>query len=195
MGGGGRSGFGGGFVGGGRGGFVGGGFGSRGGIGFRPGFGRGNFFRGGFGGFGGFGAFGGLGLGFSSGFDDYPYGYDPYGYGGYATYQPSPNVTVIYPQQYPQQAVAAPSERPARPVTREYDQNGQEIRQNGSPLYLIAFNDHTIRAATSYRVDGTTLHYVTTEREEKQAPLNTVDRALSMQLNRERQVPFQLPPQ
>jgi CO dehydrogenase/acetyl-CoA synthase gamma subunit (corrinoid Fe-S protein) len=86
----------------------------------------------------------------------------------------------------------------ARPVTREYDQFGQEIRPPaaagaGSPVYLIAFNDHVIRAAVSYFVDGRTLHYVTLEREERQVPIDTVDRALSLQLNRERQVPFQLP--
>ncbi len=118
------------------------------------------------------------------------YGYDTSAYGA-TTYQPSPNVTVIYP---PSEAQPLSSER-ARPASREYDQNGQEIRPAGSPLYLIAFTDHTIRAAISYRVDGNTLHYTTQEREEKEAPLNTVDRGLSMQLNRERQVPFQLPPQ
>src|SRR5690242_15145730 len=118
------------------------------------------------------------------------YDYNPYDY-GYAAYQPSPNVTVVYPPQ-PVQPLSV--ER-ARPVTREYDQYGQEIRPAGSPLYLIAFTDHTIRAAISYRIDGNTLHYTTAEREEKEAPLNTVDRTLSMQLNRERQVPFQLPPQ
>lgn len=165
------------------------------------------FGRGFFGGFG-FGLGFGSGLGywpFGLGYDVYwpPYAYSSYypGYGyypgytspdnGYATYQPSPNVTVIYP---PQGTPPLSAER-ARPVTREYDQNGQEIRPAGSPLYLIAFTDHTIRAAIAYRVEGNTLHYTTTERDEKEAPLNTVDRGLSMQLNRERRVPFQLPPQ
>jgi hypothetical protein len=50
-----------------------------------------------------------------------------------------------------------------------------------------------IRAAASYWVDGGTLHYVTLQREEKQVPLDTVDRDLSLQLNRERRVSFQLP--
>ena len=97
---------------------------------------------------------------------------------------------MVYPP--PTSAVAS--------LTRSYDQYGQEVRSNGSPLYsngsplyLIAFNDRIIRAATSYRVDGNTLHYVTLDHEEKEAPLNTVDRALSLQLNRERRVSFQLP--
>jgi len=65
----------------------------------------------------------------------------------------------------------------------------------GSPIYLIALKDHTIRAAISYSVTGNTLHYVTMEHEAKEAPLDSVDRAFSAQLNRERHVPFQLPAQ
>jgi hypothetical protein len=72
-------------------------------------------------------------------------GYYPSDY-GYSTYQPSPNVTAVYP---PPAAGAS--------VTRSYDQYGQEVRSSALPLYLIAFNDRTIRAALSYRVDGNTL--------------------------------------
>jgi hypothetical protein len=86
----------------------------------------------------------------------------------------------------------------ANPVTREYDQYGQEIRgpQSGagsSPIYLFAFQDHVIRAAASYRVDGQTLHYMTLQHEEKQAPLDTLDRPLTLELNRERHITVQLP--
>jgi hypothetical protein len=97
---------------------------------------------------------------------------------------------------YPQEPSLQPrSGERARPVIREYDQSGQELGPAGLPLYLIAFDDHTIRAVTSYRVDGNTLNYSTPEREQRQAPLSTVDRALSGQLNRERQVHFELPAQ
>jgi hypothetical protein len=44
-------------------------------------------------------------------------------------------------------------------------------------------------------VSGDTLHYVTLEHQEKLAPLASVDRALSAQLNRERHVSFALPNQ
>jgi len=64
---------------------------------------------------------------------------------------------------------------------------------NSSPIYLIATKDQAIRAAAWYWVDGRTLHYVTLQHEEKQVPLDTVDRDLSLQLNRERRVAFQLP--
>ena len=195
-----------------NGGFSGGGF--RGGFG---GFGGSHGFVGGHHGFGGFrgtSAFWGFGLGFGYGYGgwgySYPYYSSPYvgGYWpGYSDVYPydysygsgyaSPAVTVVYPSQ---QTVSGPVvvER-ATPVTREYDQYGQETRSSGtpatasSPIYLIAFRDNTIRAAASYWVDGQMLHYVTLQHEEKQAPLDTVDRALTLQLNRERRVPFQLP--
>lgn len=203
VGGGFRGGFGGGF----RGGFVGGGF-NRGfaGRGFvgRGFFGNRAFFGNRF--FFGTGFFGypylyypyvGYGYAYAPGYYDYPsYPYSGYSYpsDGYAGYQSSPNVTVVYP---PAQTVTS---APVAPDTRQYDQYGQEVRPGGtaatgSPIYLIAFDDHTIRAVSAYWVDGKTLHYVTLDHEERQVPLSTVDRSLSVQLNRERQVPFQLPAQ
>jgi hypothetical protein len=199
----------------GSGGFASGGF--RGGVGgFRGNFG-GNVFRGGFGfnrfsGFRGSPFFGfGLGYGYYPWYGDYDYGYSPYpayGYPSYgAGYDSSPNMTVVY---------APPASAPA-PVYmdrgnsggREYDQYGQETNRptsgtgyaspstgsagSASPVYLIAFRDHTIFAAMAYWAEGGTLHYVTLEHEQKQAPLNTVDRDLSGQLNRERRVAFSLP--
>lgn len=189
------------FVGGGiRGGF-GGGF--RGGLGFRGGFQNGFGFNRGFRGFG-FGFYGGywpyyyypyLGWGYAAYWPDYgypsyysDYGAYDYGYAGYAGYRTAPNVTVIYPPQTATQPLPAPGPL----VVREYDQYGQPAQP---PLYLVAFKDHTIRAASSYRVDGMTLHYVTPQGEEQSVPLDTVDRDLSLRLNRERRVPFQLPPQ
>jgi len=74
----------------------------------------------------------------------------------------------------------------------EYDSSGLEVRP-ASPIYLIAFKDHAIRAAASYRVEAGTLYYVTLEREEKRATLDSIDRPFTLQLNRERHVPFQLP--
>ena len=192
-----------GFAGGGFRGFNGfGGFRNRGFIGFRGihGFGavRSSAFFGlgfGFGGFGWPGFYGGYWPGYYSDYlpADYGYGYG----GGYA----SPAVTVVYPP--PQSSGPVYVER-ANPVTREYDQYGQETRggaadssgsvaARSSPIYLIAFQDHVIRAAAAYWVDHGTLHYVTLEHEEKQAPIENIDRALTLQLNRERRIPIQIP--
>jgi hypothetical protein len=232
-GGGGFSGGGGGFRGGGGfsggggfrggGGFSGGGF--RGGAfsgGFHGGF---NGVRGGFNGFRGgffgrpfgfrssFGFFPSFGYGFSSwpGYYDYGYPYDAYSYpsnsypASYPAYQPSSNVTVVYPQMAQDGPSPAYAER-ANPNLRQYDEYGQEMRQpsapqnsgmaaggNASPIYLIAFRDQSIRAAAAYWVDGRTLHYVTQQHEERQAALDTIDRDLTLRLNRERRVQISLP--
>jgi hypothetical protein len=158
----------------------------------------------GFGGLNGFGYWPGIyGFGYGGlGYWDYPYydyppnisTYPSYTYPAY-TYNTSPNVTIVYPAQQ-----AAEETGPVQPVMRTYDQYGQETQPAPSPgstssppVYLIATRDQLIRAASAYWVDGATLHYVTLQHEEKQVPLDSVDRALSMQLNRERRVPFQLP--
>jgi hypothetical protein len=160
----------------------------------------------GLGGWGGWGAWGGwwpyysgYGLGWAGGAWPayYDYAYPGYaGYAGYANYDPSPNVTVVYPQQQQQQAPVYVQPAPSRGVTREYDQYGQEVRRDattGSPVFLIAFKDNTIRPASAYWVVDRTLHYVTLQHEEKQVSLDAIDRDLSLRLNRERRIDFNLP--
>jgi hypothetical protein len=190
-----------------------GGFGGGVSSGFRGGGVVGNGFRGGIGfnrfccGFGlGFGwPYYGYGLGYGygpyygySGYYDDPYSYYPDGYSSYPAYQPSPNVTVVYPQTQPQSAAYADR---ATSVMREYDQYGQQLRPAGagngssSPIYLIALKNHNIFAASSYSVNGGTLNYVTLEHAEKQVSLDDIDRDMTMRLNGERHVAFQLPPQ
>ena len=61
--------------------------------------------------------------------------------------------------------------------------------------YFIAFKGGTVRLAEQYWVDGATLYYITPDRERRTAPLEAVDRALSQQLNGERNVAFRLPPE
>lgn len=60
-------------------------------------------------------------------------------------------------------------------------------------IYLIALNDRSVHVAQAYWIDGPTLHDLTFEHEQRQIPLDAIDRALTLQLNRERHVPFQLP--
>ncbi len=151
-------------------------------------------------------------------YDDYDR--SPYYGSGYAYPQGyQPNVTVVYP---PGQSSEIAYEQRANPIVRNYDQQGQEIGPSGnaanagagsgtnarsgaasnagttgaanaSPVYLIAFKDGVIRAAESYSVSGNALRYVTLQNEQKQAPLDTVDRSLSQRLNRERRVEFSIP--
>jgi hypothetical protein len=129
---------------------------------------------------------------------DSGYGYPDYGgadYGGYPSYgapsysSPNPQVLIISNQTPPPpvmvQSPPAPSAWNAGPndQTRKYDE----------PLFLLAMNDGTIRAVLAYWVDGATVHYVTMDHMQKQTPLASLDRTLSVRLNRERNVTFSLP--
>ena len=59
-------------------------------------------------------------------------------------------------------------------------------------FYLIAFTDHTIQAVLDFRVEGDTLYYTTREQVQRQAPLSSVDRRFSEQINRDRHVQIRL---
>jgi hypothetical protein len=133
------------------------------------------------------------------------YGYGRYGrgYGGlyWGDYEPFSNYGDSQPEGPGESAVDPVAQHPlpqtAHPVIHEYGQGAEEYGIPGEPasnpaLVLIAFRDKTIRAATTYWVAGGALHYLDTDQQEKQAPLTSVDRDLSLQLNSERHVPFNI---
>lgn len=214
MGGGFHGGMGGGFRGG-MGGFRGGGWDG----GFRGGWGGG--FRGGWGGFNRFhgrrfvglrynpwGYWGGWGYpygGYWGGGGRYPYAsysdysYPYYGANSYPTVSSdyygyaSPSPVVIYqsqPAAAPQPVIIVES-APQQAMPQET--TGYAERRNEKPIYLLALKGQSnIRAAEAYWIAGSTLHYVTLQHEQKQVPLDTVDRALTLQLNRQRGVDIRL---
>lgn len=200
-GGGGMRGGGGGMHAGGGGGFRGGGGGYRGG-GYRGGYRGIGGYRGRYGYYGNFyyypWLYGGLYYPFlwdtGWGWDYGDYGYPDYGYPYQApSYSsPSPQVLIISNQPpAPQPIIAEPPPSAAwnaGPTTSQTQPGKYE-----EPLYLLAMNDGTIRAVLAYWVDGSTVHYVTMDHEQKQTPLGSLDRGLSERLNRERNVTFQLP--
>ncbi len=59
--------------------------------------------------------------------------------------------------------------------------------------YLIAFKDHTIYSAVAYYTEGDTLHYFTSGNVHNQVSLSLVDRQLTEQLNRDRNMAVRLP--
>jgi hypothetical protein len=131
------------------------------------------------------------------GYDPNYYGYDPYAYGGYPAYS-APPVTIQqnngypYPPEgqgqpvppYPQQT------QPQQPQVQPQSSSGNNQAQN---FYLIAFTDHTIQAATAYKVEGDQIHWITREGQERQAALSSVDVRFSPQMNRDRGVDFRIP--
>ena len=62
-----------------------------------------------------------------------------------------------------------------------------------APLFLFALKDQTIRAASFYVVEGNTLRYFTPDGKAAEVPLDSLDRALTERLNRERNVEVRLP--
>jgi hypothetical protein len=68
-----------------------------------------------------------------------------------------------------------------------------EETQPPAPYFLIAMKDKTINAAAAYWVDGPMLNYVTQQGVHVIVRLDLVDRSLSRELNRQRNVEFRLP--
>lgn len=203
-------GFGGGsFRGGSVGGFRGGSFG-----GYRGGYGSGyrSGFRGGY--FGGHPYYGSsLYFGFGGypyyyGYPVYGYAYDPYAYsGGYDPYAydggycsvPAPQQDYSYQQGYPpqQQVQAGPPSQQQPQYQEQYppaETQPQTANEGNRPeFYLIAFTDHTIQAATAYKVEGDQLYWQDRENKEHHTPLSRIDVPFSQQINRDRNVDFQIP--
>ena len=129
------------------------------------------------------------------GFWDSSY-YDPGYYSNETSYQSAPNITVVYAAPPPEPVSPIVIALTAHPVIHEYRQPedyGLPSEHANQPiLYLIAFNDHVIRAATTYWIENDELRYLDTDHKQREAPLSSVDRDFSTQLNRERRVPFTL---
>ena len=89
-------------------------------------------------------------------------------------------IGAIAEQQQATQTVQTP-----KPATGE--------AQPPSPFFLIALKDKTINAATSYWVDGPMLNYLTLQGMHVIVRLDLVDRGLSRDLNRQRNVELRLP--
>jgi hypothetical protein len=117
-----------------------------------------------------------------------PYYYDPYYYNGGSPYYYGPDSGYVsYPASAP-----APASAPVV-VQQSIGSPSSGSFYRAADFYLIAFNDHTIQAALSYRVEGDQILWVSREHEDKSAPLSSVDRRFSEQINRDRRVEFRLP--
>ena len=119
---------------------------------------------------------------------DYGYSYPSNDYG----YQPP---VVIYrnePAQYYPQPPA-----PVRSEIHEYpdESTTSTLRPAGeAPIYLIAIKGQdNILAGITYWVEGNTVQYINLQHVQKHVPLDSIDRGLSLRLNRERNMDFRLP--
>ncbi len=115
--------------------------------------------------------------------------YDPYAYGSYPAYSAPP--AAVQPAQ-PQQTQPQQPQYQYQPQQQQYQPQASASGAQ-SQYYLIALNDHSIHAATAYKVDGDQLHWIGLDGQEKQAAISTVDIRFSQQLNRDRHIDFQIP--
>jgi hypothetical protein len=82
----------------------------------------------------------------------------------------------------------------AAPPTQSALQPAPGLDDDQPIIFLIAFQDHAILPAIAYWVQGDMLHYISLTGVPNQVNLELIDRDFSKQLNRERHVPFTLPP-
>jgi hypothetical protein len=138
----------------------------------------------------------------------YPSYYPYYSDYAYPTMSAGPAVTVVGTGSSTPAPSIIVNNAPPRQQTRSEDEDSglrqpssvqsessrqPEPKATRSQIYLIAARNGVVWAALAYWVDGQTLHFVTVKGESKQLPLAQIDRELSEQFNRERNVPFRLP--
>jgi hypothetical protein len=68
-----------------------------------------------------------------------------------------------------------------------------ESRSATEPMWLLALNDGSIRAARNYWLEDDTLRYSTRDGKSASVPLSELDLSFTLQLNRERSLDFRLP--
>jgi hypothetical protein len=121
------------------------------------------------------------------------YGYDPYFYDFYGD-DPyaSPSYSVPPDQNYGYPYPPSNGYPPPAPQYQFQPQSGAGSGQTDN-YYLIAFKDHTIEPATTYKIDGDQIHWITREGQERQASLSAVDVELTQKLNGGRPIDVQRP--
>ena len=97
-------------------------------------------------------------------------------------------VVVVYPPQ-PQPSTVVMMERPVPVPVERF--NAYLTPQ--PTTYLIALNHDDIRIAEQYWVKNGTLYYLMADHQERTVPVDSLDLALTMRLNSERNVAFSLP--
>jgi len=105
-------------------------------------------------------------------------------------------------KQYPEGSLPSPSEglksyeAPGPQFPDPAEKTGQRPQPGAEEkptIYLIAFKNGSIYPALAYWVENDTLHYITRDKSLNKASLELIDKELSLQLNRERNVEFRLP--
>ena len=109
--------------------------------------------------------------------------------------QPPVVINQYFGQAPPDQGAQGPPANAAESNFHYYQApaNDDAAPPSDSSYYLIAFKEHTVYSAVAYYTEGDTLHYFTSGNVHNQVSLSLVDRPLTEQLNRQRNVDVRLP--
>lgn len=130
---------------------------------------------------------------------DFPISAFPWSYGGdYAGYynngysQASPSVVVVMPFAVPP-PVPAPPPPPIRPETREYKWPAS-ASSPGAQAFSIVSKDQRVQSAVAVWVQDRSLCYVAPDGGTGRVPIDSIDRAATIQRNAEKDLKLPLPP-
>jgi hypothetical protein len=123
----------------------------------------------------------------------YPYDSSSYPVATSSPFESSSSPVVVY-----QSPPAATSQQPVivvvapqQPMPQEFTETVEQ--RSEKPIYLLVFKEQSnIRAAEAYWIVGRILHYVTLQHEQRRVPLDALDNAMTLSLNRQRGVDIRL---
>jgi hypothetical protein len=134
---------------------------------------------------------GGRSRGFSRFPRSFAAGY-PGWYGDYG-YDPQPNVVIVQPPApaLVQPPAPEPPPPPVRSEIREYPSAAPSEEKEAT--FAIVLKDGTVQSAAAVWVVGDMVHYIDPEGGTHKAPVDTINRAETLRLNKEKGLRLQLP--
>jgi hypothetical protein len=126
----------------------------------------------------------------------YGYGYDQ-SLGGYPEEYPAGGNTFVFPPTANTSAGPPPAPPPqsASSVIHEYKLNPELAPSTGKgTAFTIALKDGSMRSAVAFWVQQGKLHYIDSHDRQQVLSADLIDRDATERLNREKNLPMQLPP-
>jgi hypothetical protein len=119
----------------------------------------------------------------------------PFGFGGYDYgYSPVPNVIIVQPAPpSPVVLVQEPPREPIKSAISKYEGPAPQPVSEEQPTFAIVFKDGSTRSAVAVTLQDNLLHYVDPDGGHHRVTLDTVDRATTLRVNRERKLTLHLP--
>lgn len=126
----------------------------------------------------------------------FPSGFPMMDWGDYPRNQAAPVVLVLQAPEFMPRQFVEESYKPetAKPVIHEYKPAASNAPGETPAAFSIALRNGSIHSAQAVWVEGGQLHYVSAEGTSQRASLESIDRATTSRLNRQKNLEFWLPP-